>query len=46
MEIKLIIPGHGKAVDKEKAIMPVNYFDRIIVKLRELKNKKSLQESI
>ena len=48
MEIKLIIPGHGKAVDKEKAIKPmINYFDRIIVKLRELqKNKKSLQESI
>ena len=48
MEIKLIIPGHGKAVDKEKAIKPmINYFDRIIVKLRELqKNNKSLQESI
>ncbi len=48
MEIKLIIPGHGKAVDKEKAIKPmINYFDRIIVKLRELQKKnKSLQESI
>ena len=48
MDIKLIIPGHGKVLEKEKAIRPmINYFDRIIYKLRDFqKNNKSLQESI
>ncbi len=48
MDIKLIIPGHGKVLEKDKAIKPmINYFDRIISKLRDFqKNNKSLQESI
>tara|TARA_B100000029_G_scaffold495016_1_gene559471 strand:- start:118 stop:1077 length:960 start_codon:yes stop_codon:yes gene_type:complete len=48
MDIKLIVPGHGKVLDKEKALRPmINYFDRIINRLREFhKNNQSLQESI
>ncbi len=48
MDIKLIVPGHGQVLSKEKAIKPIlAYFDRIIKQIRGFhKENKSLQESI
>ena len=48
MDIKLIVPGHGKVTDKDQAIKPmINYFDRIISQIRKShKNNKSLKETI
>ena len=48
MDIKLIVPGHGKAISKIEAIKPMmNYFDRLIEQVRNFHvNNRSLQESI
>ena len=48
MDINLIVPGHGKPLEKEKAIKPIlSYFNRLIDQMRSFhKNNKSLQESI
>ena len=48
MDIKIIVPGHGKVTGKNQAIKPmISYFDRIIKQIRELhKNNKSLKETI
>lgn len=48
MDINLIVPGHGKVLEKDEAIKPIlNYFNRIISQVRHFhKNNKSLQESI
>ncbi len=48
MDIKLIVPGHGMATEKEQALQPmINYFDRIITQIRGFhKKNKSLKEVI
>ena len=48
MDIKLIVPGHGRAIGKEEAIKPmISYFDRLIEQIRTFHvDNKSLQESI
>jgi len=48
MDISLIVPGHGRPLQKEKAITPIlNYFNRLINQMRSFhKKNKSLQESI
>ena len=48
MDIKLIVPGHGKVLRKDEALEPIiNYFNRLIMQVRGFHNKnKSLQESI
>ena len=48
MDIKLIVPGHGRAIGKDEAIKPmISYFDRLIEQIRNFHvDNKSLQESI
>lgn len=48
MDINIVIPGHGLAKEKEKAIRPLlQYFERLIYQIRNFhENNKSLQESI
>tara|TARA_Y100001954_G_C15699995_1_gene547245 strand:- start:79 stop:1011 length:933 start_codon:yes stop_codon:yes gene_type:complete len=48
MDLELIVPGHGNAIPKNEAVMPMlNYFNRIINQLRDFIEKNvSLQESI
>ena len=48
MDINLIVPGHGKAINKIEAIKPmISYFNRLITQIRSFHvDNKSLQESI
>ena len=48
MDIKLIVPGHGKVLKKKEALEPmIKYFNRLILQIRKFHQKNlSLQEAI